>query len=72
MRPVGAELFHEDGWTDRQIDRQTETARRTESHDELTVAFCNFVNKHKHCKNGAFISRLHCSFVMFTSKVIKI
>ena len=22
MRPVGAELFHEDGWTDRQIDRQ--------------------------------------------------
>jgi hypothetical protein len=36
IRPVGAELFHEDGWTDGQIDGQTE---RQTNMTQLIVAF---------------------------------
>ena len=37
IRPVGAELLHADGQTDRVTTK-------------LTVAFCNFANMHKkHC-----------------------
>jgi hypothetical protein len=39
--PVGAELFHADGRTVRQRDRQAE--RR----DEANSLFCNFVNASK-------------------------
>jgi len=38
--PVGAEVFHANGWTDRQTERQTDMT-------ELTVAFRNFVNAPK-------------------------
>jgi hypothetical protein len=36
IRPVGAELFHADG--------------QTEKHDELKATSCNFVNAHKKTK----------------------
>jgi hypothetical protein len=39
IRPVGTELFHADGQTDRQTDRQTDG--RTYMM-KLIVAFCNF------------------------------
>jgi hypothetical protein len=37
MRPLGTELFHADGRTDRQTDRQAGMTK-------LTVAFRNFAN----------------------------
>jgi hypothetical protein len=40
-RPLGAELFHEDGWTDGQ------TYRQTARYDEAKVAFRNFANAPK-------------------------
>ena len=39
IRPVGAEVFHEDGQAGRQTDRQTD--RRTDM-TKLTAAFRNF------------------------------
>jgi hypothetical protein len=38
--PVGAELFHADSRTDRQVERQTDMTK-------LTVAFRNFANAPK-------------------------
>ena len=40
IRPVGAELFHADGGTDRQTDRQADMTK-------LIVAFHNFTNAPK-------------------------
>jgi hypothetical protein len=37
IHPVGAELFHVDGWTDRQTEIQTDMMK-------LIVAFCNCAN----------------------------
>ena len=37
IRPVGAELFHEDGWTDRQTHR----------HDKADSCFSNFCERPK-------------------------
>jgi len=37
--PVGAELFHEEGWT----GRQTDSYKRTDI-TKLIVAFCKFAN----------------------------
>jgi hypothetical protein len=65
IRPVGTQLFHEDGWKDGQ------TERRTGRHDELTVAFCNFVNMPKQCKNEDFISRLRSSLPCLHQKLLK-
>jgi hypothetical protein len=42
IHPVGAKLFHADGWTEGQIDR----------HDKALVAFHNFVNMPK---NASFL-----------------
>jgi len=44
IRPVGAELFHADGQTDRRTDRQTD--RQTDK-TKLTSAFRNFTNAPK-------------------------
>jgi hypothetical protein len=38
IRPVGAELFHEDGWTDGRIDWQKDR------HDKTNSRLCNFAN----------------------------
>jgi len=40
IRRVGAELFHADGWTDGQMDRQTDMTK-------LIVALRNFANAPK-------------------------
>jgi hypothetical protein len=55
IRPVEAELFHEDGRTDRQTDLT-----------KLIVAFRNFVNSLKHCGAGNLTSNwtaqsTHCA-----------
>jgi hypothetical protein len=39
IRPVGADLFHADGWTDGRTDRQ-----RLTDMTKLIVAFRNFAN----------------------------
>jgi len=40
IRPVGAQSFHEDRWTDGRTDRQRE---------KLIVAFCTFANALRNC-----------------------
>ena len=42
IRPVGAALFHAEGWTDGRTDRRTYMTK-------LIVAFCNFANAPKNC-----------------------
>jgi len=52
IRPVGAELFHADGWT----DRQTEMTK-------LIVTFYSFANAPKSCKVSCRRKKLcfwHC------------
>jgi hypothetical protein len=44
VRPMAADLFHEDRRTDRQAGRQTD--RQTDV-TKLTVAFCSLVNAPK-------------------------
>ena len=40
IRPVGAKLFHEDGWTDGQIDGQTD--RQTDRQTDMTKSIVAF------------------------------
>jgi len=49
IRPVGAELFHADGWTDGWMDGWTDMGK-------LIVAFCNFANTNKNCKRIQFFT----------------
>jgi len=48
IHPVGAKLFHADGWTEGQIDR----------HDKALVAFHNFVNMPKNATVFSFCTNL--------------
>ena len=52
IRPVGAELFHADRWTDGRTDGQTD--RQTDMM-KLIVAFCNFANEPENCERMMLI-----------------
>jgi hypothetical protein len=52
IRPVGAELFHEDGRTDRRTDRQTDMMK-------LMVAFCNVSNASKNDSCNSFNTKYY-------------
>ena len=43
IRPVGAELFHENRRTDGQTDKQTN--RQTDRHDEVNSRYIKFLRK---------------------------
>jgi hypothetical protein len=55
LDPVGADLFHTDGWADGQTDRRTDG--QTDGQTELVVAFRNFVNyTHMQHRNNSKLS----------------
>jgi hypothetical protein len=47
---MGADIFHADGRTERQADRQKE--RKTYRHDDANSCYRNFVNVPKNSNNG--------------------
>jgi len=47
IRLVGAELFHEDGWTDRQTDRHDEAESRFSQFYEVTKKGWKKITQHQ-------------------------